>query len=110
MTATPGIVTVTFITTVGNPCPNHFISAHYSTIHQKLVCAGVSTKKLKKITLEHNENLHIDYMHHMTQYSPEQADPALPHTDFPEKEIQGTWSLLAHSISLILNVYIGQMV
>ena len=38
------------------------------------------------------------------------ADPALPHTDFPEKEIQGTWSLLAHFISLILDVYIGQMV
>jgi hypothetical protein len=52
---------------------NCFILAHYSTIHRELVCAGVSTKKLKKITLEHNENLHVDYIRHMAQYSPEQV-------------------------------------
>jgi transposase len=52
---------------------NHFISAHYSTIHRELVHTGVSTKKLKKIALERNENLRVDYIHHMAQYSPEQV-------------------------------------
>ena len=51
---------------------NRFISAHYTTIHQELECAGVSTKKLKKIELERNENLQADYMGHMACYSPEQ--------------------------------------
>ena len=41
---------------------NHFISAHFTTIHCELQCAGVSTKKLKKIALEHNENIWADYM------------------------------------------------
>ena len=36
---------------------NRFISAHFITIHRELERAGVSTKKLKKIALEHNENL-----------------------------------------------------
>lgn len=52
---------------------NCFISAHYLTIHQELVHAGLSTKKLKKITLECTENLHVDYICHMAQYSPEQV-------------------------------------
>lgn len=51
---------------------NRFISAHYSTIHRELVRAGVSTKKLKKIALERNENLRADHIRHMAQYSPEQ--------------------------------------
>ena len=38
------------------------------------------------------------------------ADPALPHTDFPEKEIKDTWSFLAFFISLIVYAYIGQVV
>ena len=52
---------------------NHFISAHFTTIHWELVCAGVSTKKLKKIAAECNENLCADYMWHIAQYSPEQV-------------------------------------
>ena len=51
---------------------NRFISAHYTTIHRELQRAGVSTKKLKKIALERNENLWADYMRHMAHYSPEQ--------------------------------------
>jgi len=51
---------------------NRFISAHYTTIHWELQHAGVSTKKLKKIALECNENLQADYMRHMARYSPEQ--------------------------------------
>ena len=51
---------------------NHFISAHFTTIHRELERARVSTKKLKKIALERNENLRVDYMHHMARYSPEQ--------------------------------------
>jgi hypothetical protein len=31
---------------------NHFISVHYTTIHQELERAGVSHKKLKQIALE----------------------------------------------------------
>ena len=51
---------------------NCFILAHYLTIHQELVQAGISIKKLNKIALECNENLHANYIHHMAQYSPEQ--------------------------------------
>jgi len=36
---------------------NWFISAHYTMIHQELVWVNVSTKKLKKIASERNENL-----------------------------------------------------
>ena len=39
-----------------------------------------------------------------------EADPALPHTDFPKKERERTWSLLGYLISLILWIYIGQVV
>ena len=51
---------------------NCFISAHFTTIHRELERAGVSTKKLKKIAFERNENLRADYMRHMARYSPEQ--------------------------------------
>jgi len=51
---------------------NRFISAHYTTIHRELERAGVSTKKLKKIALERNENLRADFVRHMARYSPEQ--------------------------------------
>jgi len=51
---------------------NRFISVNYITIHRELIRAGVSTKKLKKIALERNENLWADYIWHISQYSPEQ--------------------------------------
>ena len=51
---------------------NRFISAHYVTIHRELERAGMSTKKLKKIARERNENLRADFVRHMAQYLPEQ--------------------------------------
>ena len=51
---------------------NRFISAHFTTIHQELVRARVSTKKLKKIAAERNDNLRADYIQRIAQYSPEQ--------------------------------------
>ena len=51
---------------------NRFISVHYTTIHRELEWAGVSTKKLKKIALERNENLQADFIRHMGQYEAEQ--------------------------------------
>ena len=51
---------------------NRFISAHFATIHQELVRAGVSTKKLRKIAAERNEDLRADYIRHIAQYSAEQ--------------------------------------
>ena len=36
---------------------NRFISAHYMMIHRELVHTNVSTKELKKIASERNENL-----------------------------------------------------
>lgn len=51
---------------------NHFISAHYTTIHRELERARVSTKKLKKIALERNENVRADFIRCMAQYQPEQ--------------------------------------
>ena len=41
---------------------NRFISAHYSTIHRELVRANISTKKLKTIAAERNENLRADFI------------------------------------------------
>lgn len=51
---------------------NRFISAHYTTIHRELVRANVSTKKLKIIAAERNENLRADFIRRMAQYEPEQ--------------------------------------
>ena len=51
---------------------NRFILVHYTTVHWELVWAGVSTKKLKKIASERNENLRADFVRHMAQYLPEQ--------------------------------------
>ena len=51
---------------------NRFISVNYITVHRELIRAGVSTKKLKKIALERNENLWADYIRHISQYLPEQ--------------------------------------
>ena len=51
---------------------NRFISAHYTTIHRELVHANVSTKKLKIIAAERNENLRADFIRRMAQYEPEQ--------------------------------------
>ena len=41
---------------------NRFISGHYTTIHRELVHANVSTKKLKMIAAERNENLWADFI------------------------------------------------
>jgi len=51
---------------------NRFISAHYTTIHRELVRANVSTKKLKTIATERNENLRADFIRRMAEYLPEQ--------------------------------------
>ena len=51
---------------------NRFISAHFTTIHRELVRAGISSKKIKRIASERNENLRADYIVRMAQYSPEQ--------------------------------------
>ncbi|KIJ93202.1 hypothetical protein K443DRAFT_112427, partial [Laccaria amethystina LaAM-08-1] len=51
---------------------NRFISAHFTTIHRELIHAKFSTKKLKKIAAERNENLRADFIQHMAQYDPEQ--------------------------------------
>jgi len=51
---------------------NHFISAHFTTVHQELIWAGISAKKIKKAASEHNEDLQGNYIGQMGQYSPEQ--------------------------------------
>ena len=51
---------------------NQFISAHYTMIHRELVRVNVSSKKLKKIASERNENLRANFIQHMAQYTPEQ--------------------------------------
>jgi transposase len=51
---------------------NRFISVHYATIQRELVRANISTKKLKKIASERNENLRADFIQRMAQYTPEQ--------------------------------------
>jgi len=54
-------------------CTNHFIAAHYTTIHWELLRVGITGKKLKKVTLERNENVCADYIWCMAQYDPEQV-------------------------------------
>ncbi|KAF9220359.1 hypothetical protein BS17DRAFT_759688 [Gyrodon lividus] len=49
---------------------NQFISVHYSIIHQELERAGMSHKKLKKIAIERNEDLHAEFIACMAQYDP----------------------------------------
>ena len=49
-----------------------FILTHYTTIHCELIHANVSTKKLKIIAAERNENLWSDFIWRMAQYEPEQ--------------------------------------
>jgi len=51
---------------------NCFISTHYTTIHRTLNRAGVSTKKLRKIAKERNEDLCADFKRRMAQYRPDQ--------------------------------------
>jgi len=42
------------------------------TIHCELKQAGVSSKKLKKIVLEHNEERHATFISRMSWYAPEE--------------------------------------
>jgi transposase len=47
---------------------NRFISVHYTTIHRELERAGVSTKKLKRIACERDEDKRADFILRMAQY------------------------------------------
>jgi len=52
---------------------NRFIVAHFTTVHRELaIRAGISSKKIKKITFERNEDLRADFIARMAQYTPEQ--------------------------------------
>ena len=51
---------------------NHFISVHYTTIHDALDHAGVSRKRLQRIALEWNKALRADFIGCMAQFSPEE--------------------------------------
>ena len=45
---------------------------HFTTIHRELIWAGISSKKIKKVVSEWNEQLWADFIGQMAQYSPEQ--------------------------------------
>ncbi|KAI6098550.1 hypothetical protein F5141DRAFT_1010813 [Pisolithus sp. B1] len=49
---------------------NHFVSVHFSVIHQELEHAGMSCKKLKSIAIERNEELQAEFIACMAQYDP----------------------------------------
>ncbi|PPR00637.1 hypothetical protein CVT26_012330 [Gymnopilus dilepis] len=51
---------------------NRFIAANFTTVHWELVRAGISTKKIKKVASERNDDLRADFIRHMADYSPEQ--------------------------------------
>ena len=51
---------------------NHFVSIHYTTIHQELKHAGVSFKKLKRIAKERKEHQQANFIQRMAQYNPEE--------------------------------------
>lgn len=49
---------------------NRFIAVHYVTIHNVLIHAGVSLKKLKKIALEWKEDARNAFIEHISVYEP----------------------------------------
>ena len=51
---------------------NRFISVHYTTIHDELICTGISRKRLQCIALERNEALRANFIACMAQFSPEE--------------------------------------
>ena len=51
---------------------NHFIAAHFTTVNWKLLRAGISAKKIKKVASEQNEDIWADFIARMAQYFPEQ--------------------------------------
>jgi hypothetical protein len=53
---------------------NCFVSAHFTTIqvHNELIRAGISSKKIKKTETERNEPLCADFIRLMAQYAPKQ--------------------------------------
>ena len=51
---------------------NRFISVNYTTIHDELIRAGVSRKRLQHVALEWNEALRADFIARMAQFSPEE--------------------------------------
>jgi hypothetical protein len=51
---------------------NRFIAAHFVTVHRELIHAGISSKKIRKIASERNEDLRADFIARMAQYTPEQ--------------------------------------
>ena len=53
---------------------NQFISVHYVTIHHELEQAGISSKKLKRITLECNKEGHTAFISRMAWYAPEELE------------------------------------
>lgn len=51
---------------------NRFISVHFTTIHNELLRAGVSRKRLQCIALERDEERRACFISRMAQYSPEE--------------------------------------
>ena len=51
---------------------NCFVAAHFTTVHQELLQAGISAKKIKKVASECNEDIRADFVARMAQYLPEQ--------------------------------------
>ena len=51
---------------------NRFISVHFATIHNELLRAGVSRKRLQRIALERDEERRACFISRIAQYSPEE--------------------------------------
>ena len=49
---------------------NRFISVHYTTIHNQLLCSGVSHKKLQRIASEWDEGKRANFIARIAQYAP----------------------------------------
>lgn len=73
---------------------NRFITINFSTIQRELVRARVSTKKLKKIAMERNENLRADFVRRISAYEPEQ----LGFLDEMSKDERTSWRRRGRSI------------
>ena len=73
---------------------NCFISVHYTTIHNQLLCSGVSYKKLQCITSERDEDTCANFIARISQYPPHELG-------FINEGFQG-WKINWQTLWLIL--------
>ena len=68
---------------------NHFISIHYTTIHNQLLRSGVSHKKLQRIASKRDEEKRANFIARIAQYAPHKLG-------FIDEVSKDEWSIGRH--------------